>query len=113
MIRSKSSTLKEALGDMDEYPFMGKIDFIKPISVQLVDYPKDRFRNTSMLGQDRDEYYSRMESDGFILGETYECIGIEGFGDVADLFIKNKDNKILEYCDFMFEDAPTVLEATK
>lgn len=109
----RRSSLKEAIGNMDSCPFTGKRKFIEPVLVRLVDYPKERFRETSMLGQDRDAYYSKMKTNGFALGETYECIGIEGFGDVADLFIKNKDNEILEYCDFMFEDAPVVLEASK
>lgn len=90
----------------DDFPWTGKRKVSPPVRVKMRDIPETHFGSTSLLGGSKQEYLQRMEKLGITPDRVYEVYEVEGFGDVADVHIKETNTGAPGwFMDNVFEDA--------
>lgn len=87
------------------HPFTGVVEIKTPVRVRLKFLPERYFSKESMLGESRKEYLEEMKGEGIQLYKTYEVIRVEGYGDVADITIKENDYGVEKtFMSWLFRD---------
>lgn len=86
------SYLKELKKNIDAHPFTGNRNIEDTKVICRGKTIKDTsFGQTSMLGKTREDYYKRLKKYGITPEKEYVAIGLEGYGDVFDIIIKEND----------------------
>lgn len=90
----------------DSKPFTDIRLINPPLKVRVHNFHNIDFYKGSLLGESKNELIGRLARNGITVGKTYEAIEVRGFGDVADITIKETDNgERRSFMSIIFEDA--------
>ena len=89
----------------DQRPFDGVREMEPPVRVRMKFLPERYFHASSLLGSSREAYFEEMRAERIQLCKTYDAVWLNGFGDVADIVIRNDAGEERTFPAFLFRDA--------